>query len=156
MFKNYIRLNILIVKYLFILLLSSCELIDYSVPNNEIIESSSWSYNDQPPSFPECETLNIVEQKKCFIESIEEKLIEFFNEKDINLEKAEFIVNVNIDTLGSFSLVSISNQDSISNKTIKSFNEAFESLPNALPAVKTNVGEFVNVIFDLPIKLSLK
>ena len=67
MFKKYIRLNILIVKYLFILLLlASCNYFDYSVPDKEIIKSSSWSSNDQPPSYPECESLDLNEQKKCF------------------------------------------------------------------------------------------
>ena len=53
------------------LLLSSCSFFDYSVPEKEITQSSSWGPNDQPPSYPECESLDSNEQKKCFIESIE-------------------------------------------------------------------------------------
>ena len=68
MFKKYIRLNILIVKYLIslfiLLLLASCNYFDYSVPDKEIIKSSSWSSNDQPPLYPECESLELTEQKK--------------------------------------------------------------------------------------------
>ena len=87
MFKKFIRLKILIVKHLFILLLlSSCNFFDYSIPNKEIIKSSSWSSNDQPPSYPECESLDLNEQKKCFIESIEKKLTTYFNDRKINLE----------------------------------------------------------------------
>jgi len=156
-FNKYIRLNISIVKYLSILLLlSSCTFFDYSVPDKEIIKSSSWSSNDQPPSYPECESLNLNEQKKCFIELIEKKLITYFNDRNINLETTEFIVKVNIDTLGSFSVVSISSESLLSKETEKQFDEAFKSLPKALPAVKTNVGEYVDVVFDLPIKLLVK
>jgi len=156
-FNKYIRLNILIVKCFFVLLLlSSCDFFDYSVADKEIIKSSSWNSNDQPPSYPECESLDLNEQKKCFIESIEKKLISYFNESNIKLKTTEYILKVNIDTLGSFSIVNISSEDSLSKETIKQFNEAFDNLPNALPAVKTNVGEYVSVVFDLPIKLLVK
>ncbi len=156
-FNKYIRLNISIVKYLSILLLlSSCTFFDYSVPDKEIIKSSSWSSNDQPPSYPECESLNLNEQKKCFIELIEKKLITYFNDRNINLESTEFILKVKIDTLGSFSVVNIFSESLLSEETEKKFDEAFKSLPNALPAVKTNVGEYVDVVFDLPIKLLVK
>ena len=75
-FKKYIRINIFTVKcILTMLLLSSCSFFDYSVPEKEITQSSSWGPNDQPPSYPECESLDSNEQKKCFIESIEKKLI---------------------------------------------------------------------------------
>ena len=157
MFNKYLRLNILIVKCFFVLLLlSSCNFFDYSVPDKEIIKSSSWNSNDQPPSYPECEILDLNEQKKCFIEAIEKKLISYFNDSNIKLETTEYILKVNIDTLGSFSILNISSEDSISKGTIKQFNNAFNNLPKALPAVKTNVGEFVSVVFDLPIKLLAK
>ena len=157
MFNKYLRLNILIVKCFFVLLLlSSCNFFDYSVPDKEIIKSSSWNSNDQPPSYPECESLDLNEQKKCFIQAIEKKLISYFNDSNIKLETTEYILKVNIDALGSFSILNISSEDSISKETIKQFNNAFNNLPKALPAVKTNVGEFVSVVFDLPIKLLTK
>ena len=157
MFNKYLRLNILIVKCFFVLLLlSSCNFFDYSVPDKEIIKSSSWNSNDQPPSYPECESLDLNEQKKCFIEAIEKKLISYFNDSNIKLETTEYILKVNIDALGSFSILNISSEDSISKGTIKQFNNAFNNLPKALPAVKTNVGEYVSVVFDLPIKLLAK
>jgi len=139
-----------------LLLLSSCNFFDYSVPDKEIIKSSSWNSNDQPPSYPECESLDLNEQKKCFIQAIEKKLISYFNDSNIKLETTEYILKVNIDTLGSFSILNISSEDSISKGTIKQFNNAFNNLPKALPAVKTNVGEYVSVVFDLPIKLLAK
>ena len=157
MFNKYLRLNILIVKCFFVLLLlSSCNFFDYSVPDKEIIKSSSWNSNDQPPSYPECESLDLNEQKKCFIQAIEKKLISYFNDSNIKLETTEYILKVNIDTLGSFSILNISSEDSISKETIKQFNNAFNNLPKALPPVKTNVGEYVSVVFDLPIKLLAK
>ena len=123
MFKKYIRLNILIVKYLIslfiLLLLASCNYFDYSVPDKEIIKSSSWSSNDQPPSYPECESLELTEQNKCFIESIEKKLTTYFNDRKINLEISEYVVKVSIDTLGNFSVVNISSEGSPSNETKK-------------------------------------
>ena len=156
-FKKYIRLNIFIVKYFFILLLlSSCSFFDYSVPEKEIIQSSSWGPNDQPPSYPECESLDLSEQKECFIQSIEKKLITYFNDRNISLQTSDYVLKVNIDTLGSFSIVKISSEISLSDETKIQFNEAFKNLPKALPAVKTNVGEYVDVVFDLPIKLTVK
>ena len=156
-FKKYIRLNIFIVKYSFILLLlSSCSFFDYSVPEKEIIQSSSWGPNDQPPSYPECESLDLSEQKECFIQSIEKKLITYFNDRNISLQTSDYVLKVNIDTLGSFSIVKISSEVSLSDETKLQFNEAFKNLPKALPAVKTNVGEYVDVVFDLPIKLIVK
>ena len=156
-FKKYIRLNIFIVKYSFILLLlSSCSFFDYSVPEKEIIQSSSWGPNDQPPSYPECESLDLSEQKECFIQSIEKKLIAYFNDRNISLQTSDYVLKVNIDTLGSFSIVKISSEVSLSDETKLQFNEAFKNLPKALPAVKTNVGEYVDVVFDLPIKLIVK
>ena len=119
----------------------------------EITQSSSWGPNDQPPSYPECESLDSNEQKKCFIESIEKKLIAYFNDRNIILETSEYLLKINIDTLGSFSIVKISSKVSLSDETKMHFNEAFKNLPKALPAVKTNVGEYVDVVFDLPIKL---
>ena len=145
------------VKCFFVLLLlSSCNFFDYSVPDKEIIKSSSWNSNDQPPSYPECESLDLNEQKKCFIEAIEKKLISYFNDSNIKLQTTEYILKVNIDALGSFSILNISSEDSISKGTIKQLNNAFNNLPKALPAVKTNVGEYVSVVFDLPIKLLAK
>ena len=125
MFKKYIRLNILIVKCFFVLLLlSSCDFFDYSVTDKEIIKSSSWNSNDQPPSYPECESLELTEQNKCFIESIEKKLTTYFNDRKINLEISEYVVKVSIDTLGNFSVVNITSEDSPSNETKKYINEA--------------------------------
>ena len=88
-----------------------------------------------------------------FIESIEKKLIAYFNDRNIILETSEYILKINIDTLGSFSIVKISSKVSLSEETKMQFNEAFKNLPKALPALKTNVGEYVDVVFDLPIKL---
>ena len=153
-FKKYIRINIFTVKcILTMLLLSSCSFFDYSVPEKEIIQSSSWGPNDQPPSYPECESLDSNEQKKCFIESIEKKLIAYFNDRNIILERSEYLLKINIDTLGSFSIVQISSKVSLSDETKMQFNKAFKNLPKALPAVKTNVGEYVDIVFDLQIKL---
>ena len=99
-FKKYIRINIFTVKYLLILLLlSSCSFFDYSVPEKEIIQSSSWGPNDQPPSYPECESLDLSEQKECFIQSIEKKLITYFNDRNISLQTSDYVLKVNIDTL---------------------------------------------------------
>ena len=42
----------------------------------------------------------------------------------------------------------------INKKLVLIIQEAVEKLPNALPAIKTNVGEFVEVKFNLPFKLN--
>ncbi|MBT57548.1 MAG: hypothetical protein CMC54_03635 [Flavobacteriaceae bacterium] len=87
---------------------------------------------------------------------MKKKITTYFNDRKINLEISEYVVKVSIDTLGNFSVVNISSEGSPSNETKKHINEAFKSLPKALPAVKTNVGEYVDVVFDLPIKLVVK
>ena len=45
-------------------------------------------------------------------------------------------------------------ENKLDNKSVLIIQEAVGQLPKALPAIKTNVGEFVEVKFNLPIKLS--
>ena len=45
-------------------------------------------------------------------------------------------------------------KDKLDNKLVLIIQEAVEKLPNAYPAIKTNVGEFVEVKFNLPFKLN--
>ena len=75
-----------------------------------------------PPSYPECESLDSNEQKKCFIESIEKKLIAYFNDRNIILETSEYLLKINIDTLGCFSIVQISSKVSLSDEIKMQFN----------------------------------
>ena len=153
-FKKYIRRNNFTVKFILtMLLLSSCSFFDYSVPEKEITQSSSWGPNDQPPSYPECESLAVSYTHLTLPTIYSKKLIAYFNDRNIILETSEYLLKINIDTLGSFSIVQISSKVSLSDETKMQFNKAFKNLPKALPAVKTNVGEYVDVVFDLPIKL---
>ncbi len=51
-------------------------------------------------------------------------------------------------------LITFLPNDKLDNKLVLIIQEAVEKLPNALPAIKTNVGEFVEVKFNLPFKLN--
>ena len=49
----------------------SCDSKYVSVPDSEIESASSWSINDQPPSFPDCENLKNNQHLDCFRNIIE-------------------------------------------------------------------------------------
>ena len=63
-------------------------------------------------------------------------------------------MTLRIDTIGNFSLTNLLPKDKLDKKLVLIIQEAVEKLPNALPAIKTNVGEFVEVKFNLPFKLN--
>jgi hypothetical protein len=63
-------------------------------------------------------------------------------------------LTLRIDTIGNFSLTNLLPKDKLDQKLVLIIQEAVEKLPNALPAIKTNVGEFVEVKFNLPFKLN--
>jgi len=56
--------------------------------------------------------------------------------------------------LATLVLITFLPNDKLDNKLVLIIQEAVEKLPNALPAIKTNVGEFVEVKFNLPFKLN--
>ena len=136
-----------------IITMLSCDSKYVSVPDSEIESASSWSINDQPPSFPDCENLKNNQHLDCFRNIIEIEINNFLNNKVFPLDSNEYILTLKIDTTGKFSLDKLNPSNKLDNTSINLIKSAIENIPNALPAIKTNVGEFVEVSFNLPFKL---
>lgn len=138
--------------------LSSCELFESTtVSSKEIKKASSWSKNDQPPSYPECESLEKPKQLECFQSIISERLMfTIYNANlvaDVPLEE-NIILNLKVDKKGVISLMEAEIPNSIlaALPNLEStLNDAVANLPEALPATKTNVGVYVDAQFSLPI-----
>jgi hypothetical protein len=139
-----------------------CELIDTKkVSNEKIILASNWSTNDQPPSFNKCDVLlELDEQKKCFEQTLLNLIhsnlskLKFESLKSFN---SEVILVIKIDEDGIFSPVKLEDKDKAFVKIEGLENQIIDiinNLPNALPAIKTNVGSYVNVKFSIPIKIN--
>ena len=137
-----------------IIMIVSCDSINMSVPDSEIESASSWSVNDQPPSFPECENLKNNQHLDCFRNIIEIEINNFLNDKIFPLDSNQYILTLKIDTLGKFSLDKLNPSNELDNTSVNLIKSAVDNIPNALPAIKTNVGEFVEVTFNLPFKLN--
>mgnify|MGYP001308520873 FL=1 len=137
-----------------VIMIVSCDSINMSVPDSEIESASSWSVNDQPPSFPECENLKNNQHLDCFRNIIEIEINDFLNDKIFPLDSNQYILTLKIDTLGKFSLDKLNPSNELDNTSVNLIKSAVDNIPNALPAIKTNVGEFVEVTFNLPFKLN--
>ncbi len=139
--------------FLMITTLLSCNSNFLQVSDSEIEIASSWSINDQPPTFPLCENLKNNEHLNCFRNIIEEEINNFLFDKIFPVDSSEFTITLKIDTIGKFTLDKISPSDKLDSLSINMIRSAVENIPPALPAIKTNVGEFVEVSFNLPFKL---
>ena len=137
-----------------VIIIVSCDSINMSVPDSEIESASSWSMNDQPPSFPECENLKNNQHLDCFRNIIEIEINNFLNDKVFPLDSNQYILTLKIDTIGKFSLYKLNPSNELDNTSVNLIKSAVDNIPNALPAIKTNVGEFVEVTFNLPFKLN--
>ena len=125
----------------------------------EIKKASSWSSNDQPPTFPECETLDKKEQLDCLQEILSNIIMDqIAMSSPISSAPLDEEVNLvlKIDQEGVFSLVEAQISSSVKKAIpeLKSIlEEAIGSLPKALPATKTNVGVYVESQLSLPIQI---
>ena len=137
-----------------VIMIVSCDSINMSVPDSEIESASSWSINDQPPSFPECENLKNNQHLDCFRNIIEIEINNFLSDKVFPLDSNQYMLTIKIDTIGKFSLDKLNPSNELDNTSVNLIKSAVDNIPNALPAIKTNVGEFVEVTFNLPFKLN--
>ena len=138
-----------LVWLLLILATVSCDTNNVRVSDSEIQSASAWSINDQPPTFPQCENLKNNEHLDCFKNIIEVEINSFLNDKVFPVDTSEFILTLKIDTIGKFSLNDLSALGKLNSTSKNMIKNAVENIPNALPAIKTNVGEFVEVTFTL-------
>ena len=132
----------------------SCDTNNVRVSDSEIQSASAWSINDQPPTFPQCENLKNNEHLDCFKNIIEVEINNFLNDKVFPADTSEFLLTLKIDTIGKFSLDDLSALGKLNSTSKDMIKNAVENIPNALPAIKTNVGEFVEVTFNLPFKFN--
>ena len=132
----------------------SCDTNNVRVSDSEIESASTWSINDQPPTFPQCENLKNNEHLDCFKNIIEVEINSFLNDKVFPADTSEFILTLKVDTIGKFSLDDLSALGKLNSTSKDMIKNAVENIPNALPAIKTNVGEFVEVTFNLPFKFN--
>ena len=85
---------------------------------------------------------------------IEVEINNFLVDKVFQIDSSEYTLALKIDTIGKFTFDNISPSDRLDKTSIIMIKNAIENIPNALPAIKTNVGEFVEVIFKLPFRLN--
>ena len=131
-----------------------------TVPASEIKKASTWSAEDQHPSFPECEELSGTDLVDCFQQVIREAIVEALPaEAFVATEplEEEVTLTLMVDKNGSFSLETFEASRSLKNalpELESQFQMVIENLPQAQPAMKTNVGVAVQVSFELPLKIS--
>ncbi|MEE3034987.1 MAG: hypothetical protein VX325_03990 [Bacteroidota bacterium] len=144
----------------FFLLNISCDLFDSSkISNKEIEAASKWSKKDQPPTFPECESLSFESQIDCMSDILSTYITDYVYSSAMiangNIDE-EIVLVIKIDKEGFFSLSEIQNSNEVIQvlPDIESLlRDAVISLPQALPATKTNVGTFVETQLTLPIQI---
>ena len=152
-------INKLRLFYLIFFTITSCSFFETeTISKKQIIEQSKWSISDQYPSFPECEDLEYEDQKDCFDSTVNYLIQDYINTFELESDKSidiKFNLTIEISEDGVFKLIDVENEKLGSQ--IPNFNniirEAVDSLPKALPAVKTNVGVYVATKFTLPIEL---
>jgi hypothetical protein len=157
LFSKY-RIQIVLVLFLF--QLTGCHLFESTeVSTKEIKEASSWSSQDIGPSFDSCSELQGAELRDCFQEVVTTTLSDYLNQ---NLPEAtlqideEFVVGIKVDQEGYISLQNADFSNALRDalpdiETI--LTDAIYQLPQAKPAVKSNVGTFVETEFQLPIRI---
>ena len=145
--------------YLIFFTITSCSFFETeTISKKQIIEQSKWSISDQYPSFPECEDFENEDQKDCFDDTVNYLIQDYINTFELESDRSidiKFNLTIEISKDGVFKLIHVENEKLGSQ--IPNFNniirEAVDSLPKALPAVKTNVGVYVATKFTLPIEL---
>ena len=139
----------------------SCDFFDSSgISDKEIKTASKWSKNDQPPTYPECESLSIDSQIDCMSDILSSYITEYVYSSNIIAKgdiNEEIQLIIKIDKEGFFSLSEIQSSNNIIEllpDIDALLSDAVISLPQALPATKTNVGTFVETKLTLPIKIT--
>ena len=139
-----------------------CQLFESNkVTPQEIKSASAWSEKDQEPSFTDCDGFDqVIDKKNCFESMISNSIMDYISENPWESSQyidEEIVLNLHIDKEGNFSLLDIVRSKSIAN-AIPNMDESLEiavnQIPQAQPAIKTNVGVFVATTLKLPIMIS--
>ena len=148
--------------FIILLLLSGCHLFESTkVPSKEIKTASSWSEKDQGPNFNECDDFESDQEKKdCFESIISNSILDYLDQNLLESSESiseEINIILKIDKEGYFSLEEYNGSSKI-DQAIPSLKEQLEIavslIPQAQPAVKTNVGTFVSTKLNLPIVIT--
>lgn len=137
----------------------SCDSLETKVPASEIKKASSWSKKDQFPSFPDCESLEGDELRKCFGEVLGNSISTYLATQELIASRsidAEIILVIEVDKEGVLSLSKVEDPNYIASDIAEletTLAQALTEAPKALPATKTNVGTYVNVSVKLPIQI---
>ena len=145
---------------LMFILFQGCEYFNTTtISSKQVKEQSLWSENDQAPSFSECDGLEGDENVECFKNMINENLMSILAENNFtssSILDEEVILTLELDAEGYFSLGEVEDDADVLTQ-IESLSdilqEAVSSLPQALPAVKTNVGVKVKTQLTLPVRI---
>ena len=140
---------------------NGCHLFDLKkVTPQEIELASSWSENDQAPNFLECESVTGKEnQKMCFETIVSNAILDYLQQNPLQSsiyfeEEVELILR--IDSEGIFEL-ELMNYSDVVKKAIPNIEETMQNavsrIPQAQPAIKTNVGTFVTTRVILPVMI---
>ena len=130
------------------------------VPATEIKKASTWSDQDQHPSFPECEGLEDDALTDCFQQVIQTAISEALPADALVASEPideEITLTLVVDKNGAFTLDTFEASRGLKNALPDletQLGSVIESLPQAQPAMKTNVGIPVQVRFELPLKIS--
>ena len=141
-------------KWLIILIINYSCTNSLKVSDSEILSASSWSINDQLPTFEECVDLNGDEGLTCFRNIIATEMNKFMSDKTFPLDTAQYKLTIKIDSEGNFILDKLSPDNKLDSVSFTILKDAVSGIKRALPAVKTNVGEYVEVKFNLPFRFN--
>jgi len=147
--------------FLFILTLTSCEYFNVKKTSPETIlkeeiQTFNWNDVDEYPSFSECDSLTIKEDRKgCFQSVLTLHIWEFLKEEKLVVSQDisdTIILNFQVSEKGNLKLLN-TKVDSITLKVIPDINkllqQSLDSLPKIFPAIKR--GQQVTTEFKLPI-----
>ena len=130
-----------------------------TITSKQIKDQSLWNDKDQAPSFEDCNDLEGEDNLTCFKETISDNISYALSQYDFITSEPldqEVVFVIGIDLEGYFSLVNVEDEYDVISK-IDSLYTEFESivanLPQALPAIKTNVGIKVKTKLKLPIRI---
>ena len=145
----------------FSVLATGCHLFESTkVSSKEIKAASTWSEKDQVPTFSECESIESTDDKKvCFESIISNSILDYIDQNPLQSSETiseEINAILIIDKEGYFSLDQIERSRKMDN-AIPNLEEqllsAINMIPQAEPALKTNVGTFVSTKMILPIMI---
>ena len=148
--------------FIILLLFSGGHLFESTkVSSKEIKTASSWSEKDQGPNFNECDDFeNDQEKQDCFESTISNSILDYLDQNLLESSESiseEINIILKIDKEGYFSLEEYNGSSKI-DQAIPSLKEQLEIavslIPQAQPAVKTNVGTFVSTKLNLPIVIT--